>query len=242
MDLNHGLGKIGAGDAMGASLVAGAGFAETMYAPHISYRVECVAPDKADASRYIRLLCDREEARDRGDMDRVARLQDLVDMIGLYPKWVEEFENHVTTQGKAVLLDVMFGTAGSTTQITAWFCGLISSVSYSTTAIGDTAAQINGTNGWKEAAASNAPNYSAGTRAALSWAAASGTPTVSKATASAASFSISGAGTVKGCFVISNSTKDGTSGILYSAGVFSGGDKVVGIGDTLNVTGTLSVA
>ena len=65
--------------------------------------------------------------------------------------------------------------------------------------------------------------------------------TGSKAT-SATAFNISGTGgTIAGTFLISNSTKSGTTGILYSAGSFTGGNKVVASGDTLNVTYTAQV-
>jgi hypothetical protein len=56
---------------------------------------------------------------------------------------------------------------------------------------------------------------------------------------------ITGAGTVKGCFMVLGSgalnTIMNTAGTLYSAGTFSGGDKVVGNGDTLNVSYTASM-
>jgi hypothetical protein len=60
--------------------------------------------------------------------------------------------------------------------------------------------------------------------------------------ASPAAFTINGTTTVGGAFLISNSTKGGTTGTLFSAADFaSPGDRSVANGDTLNVTYTFSL-
>lgn len=146
-------------------------------------------------------------------------------------RWRDEFRNTVMTAGKNSLLDVYFRAQA---QITAWYVGLVSSASYSAIAAADT---MSSHAGWLEAGNANAPTYSQANRPTLSFSAASGG---SMSTSSAAAFSITGSGTIKGAFVASNNTKDGTTGTLYSAGLFSGGDRAVLSGDTINVSVTLS--
>lgn len=146
-------------------------------------------------------------------------------------KWRERVHNLVTTVGKNDLLDKYF--AGSSYTAT-WYVGLISSVSYSALAAAD---MMSSHSGWTEAGPTNAPNYTQSNRPTLSWNAAS---SGSKAASAAAAFSITQTGTVKGAFVASNNTKDGTTGILYSESLFSA-DRSVANGDTINVTPTMSI-
>ena len=142
-------------------------------------------------------------------------------------KWTDTYSNLVTTAGKNDLLDKYLAGSGYTA---AWYLGLISLTSYTTgPAVGDTPASHTG---WTED-----QNYSNSTRVAPSFGAASAGSKASTATA----FNINATTTIKGTFLTTLNTKGGTTGILYSAGLFTGGDKAVANGDTLNVTYTASV-
>lgn len=143
----------------------------------------------------------------------------------------DTFDNLVTTVGKNFLLDNSLAGSAYTA---AFFMGLISLVSYSAVAVGDTQASHAG---WLEAGATNAPTYS-GARKTAAWAAASAG---SKALSAGLVFTFTGAGTVKGCFMGTGSAVDGTTGTLLSAGLFSGGDQPVVSTNTLTVTYTLSL-
>lgn len=154
-------------------------------------------------------------------------------------RWRETVRNTVTTEGKNDLLTKYFKGSAYTA---AWYALLISSVSYSALAAGDTAAQINGTNSWKEAntgAGANTPTYSQANRPALTFGTASAG---SLATSSASAFSITGTGTIKGAGCVSTDTIGGTTGVLYNVALFGGGDRAVINGDTVNVSVTLTVA
>ncbi len=147
-------------------------------------------------------------------------------------RWTDTIENTVVTVGKNDLLDKYLGGSSYTA---AFYLGLISSTSYTAIAAGDT---MSSHTGWFEAGNANTPAYSQSTRPAPTFAAASAG---SKATSASVVFSITSNGTAKGAFLTTVSTKDGTTGTLFSAGLFTQGDRVVVNGDTLNGTYTLTV-
>jgi hypothetical protein len=145
-------------------------------------------------------------------------------------KWRDTFKNTVTTVGKNYMLDGVLQTAVT---IVGPYMGLISSTSFTAIAVGDT---MSSHTGWLEAGLANAPTYTA-PRKTCAWNAASGGI---KALSAALSFAITGAGTIKGAFIVTgpsaSATLDTTTGILYSAGLFTGGDRLVAASDTVNVS------
>jgi hypothetical protein len=151
-------------------------------------------------------------------------------------KWEDGFNNLVTTAGKNALLNTYLGATAVSVGTTTWYMGLIAANGYSAVAAADT---LSSHSGWKESGANNAraPGYSQATRRLITFAASS---SGSKATSNAVIFSITVDGTVKGAFIANNATKAGSTGTLYSAGLFTGGDKVITNGDTLNITYTAS--
>ncbi len=150
--------------------------------------------------------------------------------------WEDTFSNVITTVGKNLALDTYL--AGSAYTVTGPFIGLISSTSDSAVAAGDT---MSSHAGWLEAGVANAPTYTIPRKTAAWSAASSG----AKALSSALSFAITGSGTVKGAFLVYGSgavsTIADTNGTLYSAGLFSGGDRAVINGDTIQVSYTASL-
>lgn len=143
-------------------------------------------------------------------------------------KWEEVNHNLVVNVGLKDMNDKYFSGA---TYTAAWYIGLITGPAASTTfAAGDTAASHAG---WTENTA-----YSQATRPQATFAAATtADPSVITNSASPATFSINGTATIAGAFLISNSTKGGTTGILFSESDFQApGDRSVVNGDTLTVT------
>ena len=145
-----------------------------------------------------------------------------------FVKWADDIENLVTTVGKNLTLDTILGNSAAGAVV----MGL---KGVGTAAVTDTQASHPT---WLEVGLANAPTY-AGNRPTPSFASAAAG---SKTTSSAVSFSITGTGTVAGCFINigGSATKDSTTGTLFSAGDFSSSKSVVS-GDTIAVTYTATL-
>lgn len=163
----------------------------------------------------------------------VMPIHDIIKPAGLYIAryyendklvWEDEFTNLVVTVGKNNMLDNHLAGSAYTA---SWFIGLVDGASAPTYAAADT---MSAHAGWSENTA-----YTQGTRPALSWnTAAAG----SKSLSAPASFSTNASATIAGAFVVSNSAKSGTTGVLYSVGSFSGGNQPVSNNGTLTVSYT----
>jgi hypothetical protein len=147
-------------------------------------------------------------------------------------KWEENLKNLVVNVGLKDMNDKYFTGSAYTA---AWYIGLYGAAASNDPAAGDTAASHAG---WTEVVP-----YSNATRPAATFAAATtADPSVITNSASPASFSIDDTATVGGAFLISDNTKSGSTGVLFSASDFAApGDRSVASGDTLNVTYTFSL-
>lgn len=142
-------------------------------------------------------------------------------------KWETQSHNLVVNVG---LQDMNTQYFKGATYSATWYIGLYGAAASNNPAAGDTMASHAG---WTEVTA-----YSQATRPAATFGTATtANPSVISNSASPASFSINGTTTVGGAFLTSNSTKSGTTGILFSAADFAApGDRALVSGDTLTVT------
>jgi hypothetical protein len=148
-------------------------------------------------------------------------------------KWSDTFHNLVVNQGLQDMNSKYFVGAGYTA---AWFLGLVQGPGSGTTfAAADTLASHAG---WTELVPGTA--YTGNRQAVTFGTATTADPSVITNSASPSVFPMLVNSTVvAGAFLCS--VASGTSGILFSAGDFTGGDKNVDAGDTLNVTYTFSL-
>jgi hypothetical protein len=142
-------------------------------------------------------------------------------------KWEDQVHNLVVNEGLKDMNDKYFS---GTTYTATWYLGLINASPAPTYSANDTAATHAG---WAETS-----DYSQATRPQVTFAAATtADPSVISNSGSPSTFSITGTVTVAGAFLISESTKGGTSGVLFSAANFQApGSRSVVNGDTLTVT------
>ena len=234
--------------AIGASIARQALLAENADAQGW-YVAECVAPVEERRAEFVALRDEamRIEASPLRRLvlgHRARQLRARMAEIPTYVRWRDAFPNVVCTEGKnAALTHFLKGSTYTAAQV----MGLIESTGYSSTAAGNTAANITAVgggspaNGWNEAtvgmcAARGTPSFGTASAGSL-------------ATSSNVSFSMLATYTIKGGFLLCRSaagtapttTVGNTSGALWSAGLFSGGDKSGGNGDTINVGYTTSL-
>jgi hypothetical protein len=152
-------------------------------------------------------------------------------LIGVY-----DAPNTIVNVGKNYILDVMFNGGTQIANI-KWFMGFISSGSFSAISAADT---MSSHSGWTEFTTytvsgdnSVRPPWGPGTASSQS-----------VTNASAVTIDITSNGTVKGIFIVGAAsgavTKGGTSGTLWSAALYTGGDVSVLSSDQLRSTYTLN--
>lgn len=146
-------------------------------------------------------------------------------------KWESSVHNLVVSEGLQNMNAQYFKGSSYTA---ALYLGLVTGPGSSTTyAAADTLASHAG---WTEFT-----DYAGSRKAVTFGTATTASPSVISNSASPASFSITGTGTVGGAFLCT--VASGTSGVLFSEADFSSpGDRNVVSGDTLNVTYTFSLA
>ena len=171
---------------------------------------------------------------------RGAGLNEGVEMHGSYHvvchdkegniKWEEGIKNLVTIVGKNLTVDTVLGNSAAGAVV----MGLKGT---GTAVVADTQASHSG---WSEVGLANAPTYS-GTRKTPTFSAASAG---AKTTSTPVVFTMTGSGTVAGCFINigGSATQDNTTGVLFSAGDFTAGSKTVTSGDTLSCSYTATAA
>lgn len=148
-------------------------------------------------------------------------------------KWEDSAKNLVVNVGLQDMNEKYFKGAAYTA---AWYIGLATGPGGSNTyAAGDTLASHVG---WTEDT-----TYAGGDRiAAVFGTATTADPSVINNSGSVAVFSINGTATIAGAFLTNIEDNTDNTGLLFSVSNFTGGDRAVINGDTLNVTYEFSLA
>lgn len=145
-------------------------------------------------------------------------------------KWTDSFHNLVVNEGLQDMNSKYFSGSGYSA---AWFLGLVNGPGSGTSfSANDTIATHAG---WTENT-----NYTGNRKQVTFGSPSLADPSVINNSGSPAVFTMNAnAQTIAGAFLCS--VASGTSGILFSAGDFTGGDKLVDSGDTLSVTYSFSL-
>ena len=148
-------------------------------------------------------------------------------------KWEDAAKNLVVNVG---LQDMNTKYFSGSSYTAAWYIGLVTGPnSGNTYAAGDT---LPTHAGWTENT-----DYSGGNRATATFGTATtADPSVIDNSGSVAVFSITGTATIAGAFLTDVQSNASTAGLLFSVSAFTGGDRSVISGDTLNVTYEFSLA
>ena len=238
----HGRDRLTAQFAHGSRLVEAA-HASSVYladywmpAPHRCEEVDHLRAQLAALTASPQLL--------RIHADRIDAIRRRLAEIPRELVWSDEIHNLIPTEGgNAALTHLLKGSTYTASQA----MGLIESTGYTAVALGNTAANITAVgggspaNGWNEA-----PSSTCASR---------GTPSFGTAaskqlsTSSNVAFSTLEIKTIKGGFLLirsgagvaPSSTVGNTSGAIWSAGLFSGGDQGVTASGTLNIAYTTGV-
>lgn len=151
-------------------------------------------------------------------------------------KWEDQFHNLVVNQG---LQDLNTKYFKGVTYTAAWWLGLVDGTSAPSYAAGNTLASHSG---WTEIAGTGFGGtvYTGNRKQAVFGTATTANPSVIDNSASTAVFSIAASATIAGAFLANQETSN--TGVLFSAGNFTGGSKTVASGDTVNVTYQFSAA
>jgi hypothetical protein len=197
------------------------------------YTVSHLRPIPEKMAEFMPLWEARNAAAIAGDRDEEARLTEAMRPLQFEASPTETFPNLVTYAGKTDLLDKYLKGSTYTQTIRMGLKGT------GTAVVGDTQGSHGG---WLEQGLANAPTYT-GNRKDVTMGSATTSGTIIS-TSPTQAFAITGSGTVYGCFINNggSATKDDTTGVLFSAGDFTGGSKTVANLDTLNVVYTLTAA
>jgi hypothetical protein len=197
---------------------------------HGEYTVTHLRPDPTKLSEFMPLWDARNAAIEVGDKAEELRLTSEMRVYQIEVGETETFPNLVTNVGKNDILDKYLKGATYTQTIRMGLKGT------GAAAGADTQASHAA---WLEQGLANAPTYT-GNRKDVTM----GNAASQVSTSPTQAFAITSTGTVFGCFINNggSATKDDTTGVLFSAGDFTGGSRAVVNLDTLNVVYTLTAA